>query len=56
VVQGANLKARFSNRGNGRWVFSLRGSNAPLGGLADPATVTLTIGDDTGSDTAPLDD
>jgi len=56
VVQGANLKARFSNRGKGRWTFSLSGSHAPLGGLADPATVTMTIGDDTGSDTAPLDD
>jgi hypothetical protein len=56
VVQGANLRARFSDRGNGRWTFSLKGSNAPLGGLTDPPTVTLTIGDDTGSDTAPLGD
>lgn len=56
VVQGANLEARFSDRGNGRWTFSLDGWNAPLGGLADPVTVTLTIGDDTGSATAPLDD
>ena len=56
AVQGAELEARFSDRGNGMWTFSLGGSNAPLGGLADPVTVTLTIGDDTGSDTAPLDD
>ena len=55
VVQGANLDARFTNRGSGRWAFSLRGSNAPMGGIANPAKVTLTIGDDTGSDTAPLD-
>lgn len=49
VINGVALEAKITDLGNGNFEFKAEGTGANLAGLANPVTVTLTVGDDGGS-------
>jgi hypothetical protein len=51
-IDGVHLKARLVPRSGGTYAFRFHGRGAPLAGIADPVSVGLSIGDDTGTATA----
>ena len=51
TVEGVKLDATLTPLGGQRYAFTAEGKHADLSGIANPVTITLTIGDDSGSTT-----
>jgi hypothetical protein len=51
TINGVSLEATLTPRGNNAYEFKAEGKHADLTGIANPVTVTLTIGNDSGSTT-----
>ncbi len=49
VINGVSLQLRIIPTGGKSYTLEAQGSGANLGGISNPVTVTLTIGNDTGS-------
>ncbi len=47
-VNGVSFEVRINPIGGNRYTFQAEGHCAKLNGIANPVTVTLTIGDNTG--------
>ena len=48
-VDGVKLDATLTPLGGQHYAFAAEGRHADLTGIANPVTITLTIGDDSGS-------
>jgi hypothetical protein len=51
VINGVTLEVRIAPQGGNSFIFQAEGTNADLSGTTNPVTVTLTIGDDSGTTT-----
>jgi Beta-propeller repeat len=49
TINGVSLRVRVNPRGRSKYTFQAEGSGANLNGIVNPVTVTLTIGNDTGT-------
>jgi hypothetical protein len=51
VINGVTIEVRIAPAGGNRFTFQAEGTDANLTGIANPVTVPLTIGDDSGTTT-----